>query len=110
MFGNMIVAALQRHRPPVAHQADNSAKSDHLAAIDYLIGWAERNVPYRDQLASEFDDCRVRHELPTTARDEALDVFCKLVGGSASGTSSSEPSETQKKIPRQAEPAEGLTK
>lgn len=56
------------HNFVVAHQTCNSAKADHLAAADYLAAWAERNQQHREQLASEFTQRGVLHDLPTSVR------------------------------------------
>lgn len=56
------------HNFVVAHQGCNSAKADHLAAADYLAGWADRNTKHRDELADRFDQRGVLHDLPTSVR------------------------------------------
>jgi hypothetical protein len=56
------------HNFVVAHQTCNSAKADHLAAADYLAAWSERNQQHRDQLAAEFSQRGVLHDLPTSVR------------------------------------------
>ncbi len=56
------------HNFVVAHQTCNSAKADHLAAAEFLLAWAERNVGHREQLAAEFDSHGVLHDLPTSMR------------------------------------------
>ena len=55
-------------------------------------------------------EAEIALKLPTSARDEAADVLWKAVRSHTSGSSSSEPSDTQTKSPPQAEPARGLTK
>ena len=56
------------HNFVVAHQRCNSAKADHLAAADYLGAWAERNQQHREQLAAQFSQRGVLHDLPTSVR------------------------------------------
>ncbi len=56
------------HNFVVAHQTCNSAKADHLAAADYLAAWADRNKQHHEQLADEFNERSVLHDLPTSVR------------------------------------------
>lgn len=56
------------HNFVVAHQTCNAAKADHLAAVDFLAVWTERNAEHRGQLAEEFDRRGVLHDLPTSVR------------------------------------------
>lgn len=56
------------HNFVLAHQSCNAAKSDHLAAGEFLAAWAARNVQHREQLAAGFDQRSVLHDLPTSLR------------------------------------------
>ena len=56
------------HNFVVAHQNCTSAKADHLAAAEFLVAWADRNQQYRTQLADEFSQRGVLHDLPTSVR------------------------------------------
>lgn len=56
------------HNFVVAHQSCNLAKADHLAAAEFLEAWADRNTAYRQQLAEEFDQHGILHDLPTSVR------------------------------------------
>lgn len=56
------------HNFVLAHQKCNSKKADHLAAADFLAGWADRNQQHREQLAVEFCERGVLHDLPTSVR------------------------------------------
>lgn len=56
------------HNFVVAHQSCNSAKADHLVAMDYLTAWVDRNHRHGEQLANEFSQRGVLHDLPTSAR------------------------------------------
>ncbi len=56
------------HNFVVAHQTCNSAKADHLAAADFLAAWADRNKQHHEQLAAEFSQRGVLHDLPTSVR------------------------------------------
>ena len=56
------------HNFVLAHQGCNSAKADHLAAVDYLSKWSERNREFGAELGEEFDRVNVAHDLSVSTR------------------------------------------
>ena len=56
------------HNFVLAHRGCNSAKADHLAAVDYLSKWSERNREFGTQLGEEFDRVNVTHDLSISTR------------------------------------------
>ena len=56
------------HNFVLAHQVCNSAKADHLAAVEYLSRWSERNQEFGTLLSKEFDRVSITHDLPVSTR------------------------------------------
>ena len=56
------------HNFVLAHHGCNSAKADHLAAVEYLSKWSERNQEFGTQLSAEFDRVSVIHDLSVSTR------------------------------------------
>lgn len=56
------------HNFVLADQSCNSGKADHLAAGEFLAAWADRNRQHGDQLAAEFSERGVPHDLRTSVR------------------------------------------
>lgn len=54
------------HNFVLAHDSCNENKADHLAAVEYLAKWAERNRTYQEQLREGFEQRQVLHDLPTS--------------------------------------------
>ena len=56
------------HNFVLAHQGCNSAKADHLAAVEYLSKWSERNEEFGEQLCEGFDRVSVSHNVSVSTR------------------------------------------
>ena len=64
----LIPDRLLGHNFVLAHHGCNSAKADHLAAVEYLSKWSERNQEFGTQLSAEFDRVSVIHDLSVSTR------------------------------------------
>jgi len=51
------------HNFVLSHGSCNSSKSDHLAAVDHLAAWAERNSQHGEELVRELNSREVVHDL-----------------------------------------------
>lgn len=56
------------HNFVLAHASCNASKADHLAAVEHLGRWTERNHSFGAQLQSEFDSLEVPSDVTTSAR------------------------------------------
>lgn len=50
------------HNFVAAHQRCNSAKADHLAAVEFLGKWVHRNQQFQDDLCQSFEDQSVLYD------------------------------------------------
>ena len=69
------------HNFVVAHRRCNSAKADHLASVEYLSAWAERNEAQGAQLAKEFNERGILHDWPTSLHIAAWAYRQAFYGG-----------------------------
>ncbi|HBJ36645.1 MAG TPA: HNH endonuclease, partial [Planctomycetaceae bacterium] len=56
------------HNFVLAHGSCNTSKSDHIASVEYLEKWVERNLNLRDSLREAFAMRGILNDLPTSAR------------------------------------------
>jgi hypothetical protein len=56
------------HNFVLAHGTCNSSKSDHIASVEYLEKWVERNLALDAKMGEAFNVRGILHDLPTSAR------------------------------------------
>ena len=56
------------HNFVLAHGTCNASKSDHIASVEYLEKWVERNLSLNGLMHEAFTRRGILHDLPTSAR------------------------------------------